>query len=61
MIKRQRIKRDLTLQQLADMMETDRQYISKIENGKINMSLNYLDKILKQLKITTGEFFREYK
>lgn len=58
MIKHQRLKCDLTLEELADKLNTDRHYIWKLENGKINMSLDYLDKILKKLKCSHKEFLK---
>jgi len=57
MIKNQRLKCGLTLEELAKKMNTDKQYIWNLENGKINMSLDYLDKILKKLKCSHKEFF----
>lgn len=57
MIKHQRIKSGLTLEELAYKMGTDKQYIWNLENGKINMSLDYLDKVLSKLKCTHKEFF----
>lgn len=58
-IKYRRIKLGLTLQELADRLEVDRQYIWKLENGKINMSLNYLDKIIDKLECNHEDFFKE--
>ncbi|MEI6022101.1 MAG: helix-turn-helix transcriptional regulator [Bacteroidota bacterium] len=34
---------------MADKLGVDRQYIWRIENGKINFTLDYLDKILNEL------------
>ena len=61
MLKQQRLKSGLTLNELAEKMGTDRQYIWNIENGKINMSLNYLDKLLKMLNTNPNDFFRLQK
>lgn len=58
MLKQQRLKSGLTLNELAEKLGTDRQYIWNIENGKINMSLNYLDKLLKQLNTKPTDFFK---
>lgn len=58
MLKKQRVKSGLTLNELAEKMKTDRQYIWNIENGKINMSLDYLDKLLKELNTNPSEFFK---
>lgn len=57
MIKHQRIKSGLTLEELAQKLDTDRHYIWKLENGKTNMTLDYLDKILTVLKCSHKEFF----
>jgi len=40
-------------------MDVDRQYIWKVENGKINMSLNYLDKFIEKLESKHEDFFNE--
>ena len=52
-----REKKKLTLQQLADMLDTDRQHISKIEKGKKNITLDYLDKIIEKLESKHEKFF----
>lgn len=59
LIKKYRTDRQMTQQQLADLLNTDRQYVSKIENGKTNLSLDYLDKIISALKLTNKDFFRQ--
>ena len=46
----QREKRNLSLQELADLLGIDRQYVWRLENGKVNMTLDYLDKIIVQFK-----------
>ena len=38
-VKIERIKKDLTQEQLGSIMDVDQKYISFIENGKANMSL----------------------
>lgn len=58
MLNRQRTKKGLTLEELATKLETDRHYIWKLENGKINMSVDYLDKIIFALKCSHEEFFK---
>ena len=49
MIRGVRLKNKLTQQELADRLGVDRQYIWRIENGKINLTLDYLDKITETL------------
>jgi transcriptional regulator with XRE-family HTH domain len=58
-IKYRRKKLGLTMQELADRLEVDRQYVWKLENGKINMSLNYLDKVIDKLGYKHEDFFNE--
>ena len=56
-IKRQREKNNLSLQELANMLGVDRQYVWRLENGKINMTLDYLDKIIDKLKSKKEDFY----
>jgi transcriptional regulator with XRE-family HTH domain len=56
-IKYQRMKIGLTQKELADRMEIDKQYIWKIENGKINISPDYLDKVIDKLGVKHEDFF----
>ncbi|HEX7413889.1 MAG TPA: helix-turn-helix transcriptional regulator [Bacteroidia bacterium] len=46
MIKHHREKKGLTLDELAFRIGADRQYIWNLENGRKNMSANYLDRII---------------
>ena len=48
----------LTLQELGDKLDVDRQYVWRLENGKINMSPDYLDKIIENLKCKHEDFFQ---
>jgi transcriptional regulator with XRE-family HTH domain len=56
-IKNQRKKKNLTQQELADLLQVDRQYVWRLENGKINMTLDYLDKIIFKLNCKHEDFF----
>ncbi len=47
----------LTLNQLALMIGTERSYLGKIEAGKINTSIDKLERIAKGLDMTLFEFF----
>ncbi len=51
-----RIKNSLTQQELADLIGADRQYVWRIEQGKISMSLDYLDKIILALNCKHEDF-----
>ena len=52
-----RERKGLTLNQLALMIGTERSYLGKIEAGKINTSIDKLEKIAKGLDMTIFEFF----
>jgi transcriptional regulator with XRE-family HTH domain len=52
-----REKNNLTQQELADLINSEKQYISKLEHGKKNMTLNNLDKIIAALKCKHEDFF----
>ena len=58
-IKRLRKKKGLTLDEFAHKLDVDRQYIWKLENGKKNMSLDYLDKVIEKLGSKHEEFFNQ--
>ncbi len=47
----------MTQQALADTMEVERQYIWKIEHEKVNIRLDYLDRIIRALGCSHAEFF----
>jgi len=55
-IKFLRKQNNMTLQQLADLIEVDRQYIWNIENGEVNLTLDYLDKIIDKLGCKQKDF-----
>ncbi len=61
LIKQHRLIRELTQQELGAMIGVDRQYIWNVENGKINISLDYLDDIILKLKCTNKDFFIAFK
>lgn len=52
-----RKQKGMTLQDLADGIGADRQYIWNIENGKVNITLDYLDKIIEMLDCNQNDFF----
>lgn len=51
-----REQKQLTLEQLADLLGTDRQHIWNIEAGRKNFTIDYLDKIAEALKVSQSEF-----
>jgi transcriptional regulator with XRE-family HTH domain len=56
MIKARREEKKFTQQYLADLLDVDRQYIWRLENGKINITADYLDKVIKELGCNHKEF-----
>ena len=44
MTKDKQLKKIITQQQFTDLLNAHRQYIWKLENGKVNLSMDYLDK-----------------
>jgi len=55
-IKILRTQKNMTLQQLADEIKVDRQYVWNIENGEVNLTLDYIDRIAAALKVSQLEF-----
>lgn len=51
----------LTQKELAEKVEVSREYISAIENGRYNPSLNLLKKIAKALNTTVKDLIEEEK
>lgn len=56
-IKNLRKKKGITLNELADKLKVDKKYLLEFESGKINMTLDYLDKVIIQLGSTTKDFW----
>ncbi len=42
---------------LANEAEVDRTYVTDIENGRRNVSLEILERLIKALKVSISEFF----
>ncbi len=58
MIKNIRKEKNITQQELADLLGVDRQYIWRLENGKINFTMDYFDKVIKELDGINLNYFR---
>ena len=56
MIKHRRKEKRLTQQQLANLLEIDRQYVWRLENGKVNLTMDYLDTIITKLNCSHADF-----
>lgn len=59
-IRRRRRELDLSQEQLAERSELHRTYISSIERGQRNPSLENIEKIAKALRISISELFAKY-
>ncbi len=57
-IEKNRKDKNITQQELADLLQVDRQYVWRLENGKVNLTMNYLDKIIKELNCSHIDFLR---
>jgi transcriptional regulator with XRE-family HTH domain len=62
-IKTLRKELELSQEALALKSEVDRTYMTDVENGRRNVSLEILEKIIKALEISFAEFFnsKEFK
>ena len=58
-IKKIRGKKGLTQLQLAERSELNRTFINHVENGRRNLSVQSLEKILKGLEVPFSQFFRK--
>jgi len=57
MIKAIREEKNITQSQLARLLEIDRQYLWRIEKGVINLTMDYLDRIILALNCNHADFF----
>ena len=56
-VKELRLDKKLSQESLAHLSEIDRTYMTSVENGRRNISLQNIEKILKGLDITFSDFF----
>lgn len=56
-IKELRQKLQLTQEKLAFKAEVDKTYLNEVENGKRNISLVNLEKVVKALEVSFNQFF----
>jgi len=55
-IKLSRKKKKMTLQELGHLLEVDRQYVWRLEQGKVNLTMDYLDKLILHLDCKQSDF-----
>lgn len=58
-IRRIRLKKNISQEMLADLSGLHRTYMSDVELGKRNISLENIDRIAKALEISISDIFRE--
>ncbi len=58
-IKKLRKNAGVSQMKLADLAELDRTYITSVENGKRNISIINIEKIVKALGLTLKDFFND--
>lgn len=56
-IKELRLVRQHSQEKLAGLAEIDRTYMTSVENGKRNISVRNMEKILNALEVSWGDFF----
>jgi len=59
-IKELRLKKAISQEQLALRAEIDRTYMTSVENGKRNISIQNIEKIINALETTFEEFFKGF-
>jgi transcriptional regulator with XRE-family HTH domain len=60
-IKQLRESKDLTQEKLAWDADVNRTYMNHVENGRKNISVRSLEKIIKALETDFSTFFKEFK
>lgn len=57
-LRRLRLERGISQEQLAADLEVDRAYVSELENKRGNPTIDFLDKLAASLDVPLHEFFR---
>jgi transcriptional regulator with XRE-family HTH domain len=56
-VKELRLAKNLSQEKLANIAEIDRTYMTSLENGRRNVSLQNIDKIINALGVSFKDFF----
>nr|WP_242042333.1 helix-turn-helix transcriptional regulator [Leptolyngbya sp. FACHB-541] len=59
-IRRRRRELDISQEELAELAELHRTYISDVERGEVNPSLDNIEKLAAALNITISDLFIQY-
>lgn len=54
-----RLKRRLSQYELADLARIDRSFLAEVENGKVNITVKFLRKVARALKIKVGRLTKD--
>ncbi|QOL69343.1 helix-turn-helix domain-containing protein [Limosilactobacillus mucosae] len=57
-LKKIRLKRGLSQERLAELVNVDRTYIGMVERGKKSISLIYITRLLKVLQVSADDLFK---
>ena len=57
-ISRLRYEREITQEKICELADVDRGYYQRVESGKQNMTIEYLDRMRKALKCEWADLFR---
>ena len=57
-ISRLRYDREITQEKICELADVDRGYYQRVESGKQNMTVEYLDRMRKALKCQWADLFR---
>ena len=57
-ISRLRYQREITQEKICELADVDRGYYQRVESGKQNMTIEYLDRMRKALKCQWADLFR---
>jgi len=58
-LKELRVKNNLTQEQLSRVADIDRTYISDVENGRRNISIETLETLINGLNVSLAQFFNK--
>ena len=58
-LRRLRVEREISQEDLATDSKVDRAYVSELETGEANPTLDLLDKLARVLKVQISDFFVE--
>jgi transcriptional regulator with XRE-family HTH domain len=56
-VKELRLQKNLSQERLANIAEIDRTYMTSLENGRRNVSLQNIEKVITALGVSVPEFF----